>query len=210
MWTRFPRTRLSRQPDYCVLCPPHISAPSLQARLGPTSPQAPEPFILAGLLGPPGMFPDVKPFSKWQLFLPLSLNPPSAALPGYELLSPLTPCFAPTCHMPPAWWAWALGTAQSQHLFVHISLRCPNPGRCPASRVWTCDRSMTNSLERRAVGAVWPWTPPHFLPGQVLVDLTWGPSGEEVGLPAAAVATRERQYESLDHVARLFFKGLLL
>lgn len=34
-----------------------ISAPSLQARLGPTSPQAPEPFhFRPGLLGPPGMF----------------------------------------------------------------------------------------------------------------------------------------------------------
>lgn len=34
-----------------------ISAPSLQARLGPTSPQAPEPFqFWSGLLGCPGMF----------------------------------------------------------------------------------------------------------------------------------------------------------
>ena len=34
-----------------------ISAPSLQARLDPTSPQAPEPFhFRSGLLGPPGMF----------------------------------------------------------------------------------------------------------------------------------------------------------
>ncbi|XP_011525708.1 transcriptional enhancer factor TEF-4 isoform X13 [Homo sapiens] len=58
-----------------------ISAPSLQAKLGPTGPQASELFqFWSGGSGPPWNVPDVKPFS--QTPFTLSLTPPSTDLPG--------------------------------------------------------------------------------------------------------------------------------
>ncbi|XP_054396911.1 transcriptional enhancer factor TEF-4 isoform X15 [Pongo abelii] len=57
-----------------------ISAPSLQAKLGPTGPQASELFqFWSGGSGPPWNVPDVKPFS--QTPFSLSLTPPSTDLP---------------------------------------------------------------------------------------------------------------------------------
>ncbi|XP_067568001.1 transcriptional enhancer factor TEF-4-like isoform X3 [Pseudorca crassidens] len=124
-----------------------ISAPSLQAKLGPAGPQTPELFqFWSGGSGPPWNVPDVKPFS--QAPFSLSLTPPSTDLPGYEppqALSP--PALPPPAPSPPAWQARALDTARLQlvefsafveppdaadsyqrHLFVHISQHCPSPG----------------------------------------------------------------------------------
>ncbi|XP_020950384.1 transcriptional enhancer factor TEF-4 isoform X3 [Sus scrofa] len=131
-----------------------ISAPSLQAKLGPAGPQAPELFqFWSGGSGPPWNVPDVKPFS--QTPFSLSLTPPSTDLPGYEppqTLSP--PALPPPAPSPPAWQARALGTARLQlvefsafveppdaadsyqrHLFVHISQHCPSPGAPPLESV---------------------------------------------------------------------------
>ncbi|XP_059986379.1 transcriptional enhancer factor TEF-4 isoform X5 [Lagenorhynchus albirostris] len=131
-----------------------ISAPSLQAKLGPTGPQTPELFqFWSGGSGPPWNVPDVKPFS--QTPFSLSLTPPSTDLPGYEppqALSP--PALPPPAPSPPAWQARALGTARLQlvefsafveppdaadsyqrHLFVHISQHCPSPGAPPLESV---------------------------------------------------------------------------
>ncbi|XP_057390540.1 transcriptional enhancer factor TEF-4 isoform X3 [Balaenoptera ricei] len=131
-----------------------ISAPSLQAKLGPAGPQAPELFqFWSGGSGPPWNVPDVKPFS--QTPFSLSLTPPSTDLPGYEppqALSP--PALPPPAPSPPAWQARALGTARLQlvefsafveppdaadsyqrHLFVHISQHCPSPGAPPLESV---------------------------------------------------------------------------
>ncbi|XP_006749346.2 transcriptional enhancer factor TEF-4-like isoform X1 [Leptonychotes weddellii] len=91
-----------------------ISAPSLQAKLGPAGPQASELFqFWSGGSGPPWNVPDVKPFS--QTPFSLSLTPPSTDLPGYEppqALSP--PALPPPAPSPPAWQARALGTARLQ------------------------------------------------------------------------------------------------
>ncbi|XP_058385804.1 transcriptional enhancer factor TEF-4 isoform X5 [Diceros bicornis minor] len=91
-----------------------ISAPSLQAKLGPAGPQASEIFqFWPGGSGPPWNVPDVKPFS--QTPFSLSLTPPSTDLPGYEppqALSP--PALPPPAPSPPAWQARALGTARLQ------------------------------------------------------------------------------------------------
>ncbi|XP_011525707.1 transcriptional enhancer factor TEF-4 isoform X12 [Homo sapiens] len=61
-----------------------ISAPSLQAKLGPTGPQVVQASELfqfwSGGSGPPWNVPDVKPFS--QTPFTLSLTPPSTDLPG--------------------------------------------------------------------------------------------------------------------------------
>ncbi|XP_035924171.1 transcriptional enhancer factor TEF-4 isoform X4 [Halichoerus grypus] len=131
-----------------------ISAPSLQAKLGPAGPQASELFqFWSGGSGPPWNVPDVKPFS--QTPFSLSLTPPSTDLPGYEppqALSP--PALPPPAPSPPAWQARALGTARLQlvefsafveppdavdsfqrHLFVHISQHCPSPGAPPLESV---------------------------------------------------------------------------
>ncbi|XP_024623961.1 transcriptional enhancer factor TEF-4 isoform X4 [Neophocaena asiaeorientalis asiaeorientalis] len=131
-----------------------ISAPSLQAKLGPAGPQTPELFqFWSGGSGPPWNVPDVKPFS--QTPFSLSLTPPSTDLPGYEppqALSP--PALPPPAPSPPAWQARALGTARLQlvefsafveppdaadsyqrHLFVHISQHCPSPGAPPLESV---------------------------------------------------------------------------
>ncbi|XP_055469526.1 transcriptional enhancer factor TEF-4 isoform X3 [Psammomys obesus] len=125
-----------------------ISAPSLQAKLGPSGPQATELFqFWSGSSGPPWNVPDVKPFS--QTPYSVSLSPPSTDLPGYEPPPALSP--APS---PPAWQARALGTARLQlvefsafveppdavdsfqrHLFVHISQQCPSPGAPPLESV---------------------------------------------------------------------------
>ncbi|KAK1329957.1 hypothetical protein QTO34_010141 [Cnephaeus nilssonii] len=91
-----------------------ISAPSLQAKLGPAGPQASELFqFWSGGSGTPWNVPDVKPFS--QTPFSLSLTPPSTDLPGYEppqALSP--PALPPPAPSPPAWQARALGTARLQ------------------------------------------------------------------------------------------------
>ena len=131
-----------------------ISAPFLQAKLGPAGPQTPQLFqFWSGSSGPPWNVPDVKPFS--QTLFSLSRTPPSTDLPGYEppkaLLLPALPPPAPS---PPAWQAWALGTARlplvkfsafvepldatdsyQRHLFVHISQHCPSPGAPPLESV---------------------------------------------------------------------------
>uniref|UniRef100_A0A2K6U1N6 TEA domain transcription factor 2 n=1 Tax=Saimiri boliviensis boliviensis TaxID=39432 RepID=A0A2K6U1N6_SAIBB len=129
-----------------------ISAPSLQAKLGPTGPQASELFqFWSGGSGPPWNVPDVKPFS--QTPFSLSLTPPSTDLPGYEPPQALSP-LPPPAPSPPAWQARALGTARLQlvefsafveppdavdsyqrHLFVHISQHCPSPGAPPLESV---------------------------------------------------------------------------
>ncbi|PNJ41406.1 TEAD2 isoform 9, partial [Pongo abelii] len=89
-----------------------ISAPSLQAKLGPTGPQASELFqFWSGGSGPPWNVPDVKPFS--QTPFSLSLTPPSTDLPGYEPPQALSP-LPPPAPSPPAWQARALGTARLQ------------------------------------------------------------------------------------------------
>nr|XP_028698628.1 transcriptional enhancer factor TEF-4-like isoform X2 [Macaca mulatta] len=68
-----------------------ISAPSLQAKLGPTGPQVVQASELfqfwSGGSGPPWNVPDVKPFS--QTPFSLSLTPPSTDLPGKSLRSTL-------------------------------------------------------------------------------------------------------------------------
>ncbi|XDA73967.1 hypothetical protein R6Z07F_004186 [Ovis aries] len=131
-----------------------ISAPFLQAKLGPAGPQTSELFqFWSGSSGPPWNVPDVKPFS--QTPFSLSWTPPSTDLPGYEppkaLLPPTLPPPAPS---PPAWQARALGTAwlplvefsafveppdatdsYQRHLFVHISQHCPSPGASPLESV---------------------------------------------------------------------------
>ncbi|XP_047385017.1 transcriptional enhancer factor TEF-4 isoform X3 [Sciurus carolinensis] len=129
-----------------------ISAPSLQAKLGPAGPQATELFqFWSGGSGPPWNVPDVKPFS--QTPFSLSLTPPSTDLPGYEPPQALSP-LPPPAPSPPAWQARALGTARLQlvefsafveppdavdsyqrHLFVHISQHCPSPGAPPLESV---------------------------------------------------------------------------
>ncbi|KAL2762961.1 transcriptional enhancer factor TEF-4 isoform 3 [Daubentonia madagascariensis] len=89
-----------------------ISAPSLQAKLGPAGPQASELFqFWSGGSGPPWNVPDVKPFS--QTPFSLSLTPPSADLPGYEPPQAVSP-LPPPAPSPPAWQARALGTARLQ------------------------------------------------------------------------------------------------
>nr|XP_036861772.1 transcriptional enhancer factor TEF-4 isoform X6 [Manis javanica] len=131
-----------------------ISAPSLQAKLGPAGPQASELFqFWSGGSGPPWNVPDVKPFS--QTPFSLSLTPPSTDLPGYEPPQALSPsALPPPAPSPPAWQARALGTARLQlvefsafveppdaadsyqrHLFVHISQHCPSPGAPPLESV---------------------------------------------------------------------------
>nr|XP_010349367.1 transcriptional enhancer factor TEF-4 isoform X8 [Saimiri boliviensis boliviensis] len=132
-----------------------ISAPSLQAKLGPTGPQVVQASELfqfwSGGSGPPWNVPDVKPFS--QTPFSLSLTPPSTDLPGYEPPQALSP-LPPPAPSPPAWQARALGTARLQlvefsafveppdavdsyqrHLFVHISQHCPSPGAPPLESV---------------------------------------------------------------------------
>ncbi|XP_008573645.1 PREDICTED: transcriptional enhancer factor TEF-4 isoform X2 [Galeopterus variegatus] len=89
-----------------------ISAPSLQAKLGPAGPQASELFqFWSGGSGPPWNVPDVKPFT--QTPFSLSLTPPSTDLPGYEPPQALSP-LPPPAPSPPAWQARALGTARLQ------------------------------------------------------------------------------------------------
>lgn len=178
-----------------------ISAPSLQAKLGPAGPQAPELFqFWSGGSGPPWNVPDVKPFS--QTPFSLSLTPPSTDLPGYEppqTLSP--PALPPPAPSPPAWQARALGTARLQlvefsafveppdaadsyqrHLFVHISQHCPSPGAPPLESVDV--RQIYDKFPEKKGGLreLYDRGPPHaFFLVKFWADLNWGPSGEEVG-----------------------------
>ncbi|KAB1273624.1 Transcriptional enhancer factor TEF-4 [Camelus dromedarius] len=200
-----------------------ISAPSLQAKLGPAGPQAPELFqFWSGGSGSPWNVPDVKPFS--QAPFSLSLTPPSTDLPGYEppqALSP--PALPPPAPSPPAWQARALGTARLQlvefsafveppdaadsyqrHLFVHISQHCPSPGAPPLESVDV--RQIYDKFPEKKGGLreLYDRGPPHaFFLVKFWADLNWGPSGEEVGAGGSSSGGFygvSSQYESLEHM----------
>nr|XP_021522369.1 transcriptional enhancer factor TEF-4-like [Aotus nancymaae] len=202
-----------------------ISAPSLQAKLGPTGPQVVQASELfqfwSGGSGPPWNVPDVKPFS--QTPFSLSLTPPSTDLPGYEPPQTLSP--APTCPITPAWQARALGTAQLQllvefsafveppdavdsyqrHLFVHISQHCPSPGALPLESVDV--RQIYDKFPEKKGGLreLYDRGPPHaFFLVKFWADLNWGPSGEEAGAGGSSSSGGfygvSSQYESLEHM----------
>uniref|UniRef100_A0A2K5KF50 TEA domain-containing protein n=1 Tax=Colobus angolensis palliatus TaxID=336983 RepID=A0A2K5KF50_COLAP len=176
-----------------------ISAPSLQAKLGPTGPQASELFqFWSGGSGPP-----------WNV----AYEPPQA-------LSPLPPP-APS---PPAWQARALGTARLQlvefsafveppdavdsyqrHLFVHISQHCPSPGAPPLESVDV--RQIYDKFPEKKGGLreLYDRGPPHaFFLVKFWADLNWGPSGEEAGaggsISSGGFYGVSSQYESLEHM----------
>eukprot|EP00069_Balaena_mysticetus_P005024 bmy_04737T0 len=200
-----------------------ISAPSLQAKLGPAGPQAPELFqFWSGGSGPPWNVPDVKPFS--QTLFSLSLTPPSTDLPGYEppqALSP--PALSPPAPSPPAWQARALGTARLQlvefsafleppdaadsyqrHLFVHISQHCPSPGAPPLESVDIRQIYDKFPEKRGDLRELYDRGPRHaFFLVKFWADLNWGPSGEEVGAGGSSDGFYgvSSQYESLEHMA---------
>lgn len=199
-----------------------ISAPSLQAKLGPTGPQASELFqFWSGGSGPPWNVPDVKPFS--QTPFSLSLTPPSTDLPGYEPPQALSP-LPPPAPSPPAWQARALGTARLQlvefsafveppdavdsyqrHLFVHISQHCPSPGAPPLESVDV--RQIYDKFPEKKGGLreLYDRGPPHaFFLVKFWADLNWGPSGEEAGaggsISSGGFYGVSSQYESLEHM----------
>eukprot|EP00069_Balaena_mysticetus_P009707 bmy_06388T0 len=175
-----------------------ISAPSLQAKLGPAGPQSFSSFG-RGVLGPPGMFQ--------------RYEPPQA------LSSPALPPPAPS---PPAWQARALGTARLQlvefsafveppdaadsyqrHLFVHISQHCPSPGAPPLESVDV--RQIYDKFPEKKGGLreLYDRGPPHaFFLVKFWADLNWGPSGEEVGAGGSSGGFYgvSSQYESLEHM----------
>ncbi|KAF3814840.1 hypothetical protein GH733_017116 [Mirounga leonina] len=182
-----------------------ISAPSLQAKLGPAGPQVAEGLLLSfssfgqGALVPPGMFQRYEP--------PQALSPP--ALP-------------PPAPSPPAWQARALGTARLQlvefsafveppdavdsyqrHLFVHISQHCPSPGAPPLESVDV--RQIYDKFPEKKGGLreLYDRGPPHaFFLVKFWADLNWGPSGEEVGTGGSSGGFYgvSSQYESLEHM----------
>ncbi|XP_054105314.2 transcriptional enhancer factor TEF-4 isoform X9 [Callithrix jacchus] len=203
-----------------------ISAPSLQAKLGPTGPQVVQASELfqfwSGGSGPPWNVPDVKPFS--QTPFSLSLTPPSTDLPGYEPPQALSP-LPPPAPSPPAWQARALGTARLQlvefsafveppdavdsyqrHLFVHISQHCPSPGAPPLESVDV--RQIYDKFPEKKGGLreLYDRGPPHaFFLVKFWADLNWGPSGEEAGAGGSSSSSGgfygvSSQYESLEHM----------
>ncbi|PNJ41404.1 transcriptional enhancer factor TEF-4 isoform X6 [Macaca nemestrina] len=202
-----------------------ISAPSLQAKLGPTGPQVVQASELfqfwSGGSGPPWNVPDVKPFS--QTPFSLSLTPPSTDLPGYEPPQALSP-LPPPAPSPPAWQARALGTARLQlvefsafveppdavdsyqrHLFVHISQHCPSPGAPPLESVDV--RQIYDKFPEKKGGLreLYDRGPPHaFFLVKFWADLNWGPSGEEAGaggsISSGGFYGVSSQYESLEHM----------
>ncbi|XP_040833876.1 transcriptional enhancer factor TEF-4 isoform X4 [Ochotona curzoniae] len=199
-----------------------ISAPSLQAKLGPTGTQTSELFqFWSGGSGPPWNVPDVKPFS--QPPFSLSLTPPATELPGYEPPQALSP-LPPPAPSPPAWQARALGTARLQlvefsafveppdavdsyqrHLFVHISQHCPSPGAPPLESVDV--RQIYDKFPEKKGGLreLYDRGPPHaFFLVKFWADLNWGPSGEEVGAGGGGGSGGfygvSSQYESLERM----------
>ncbi|XP_011801913.1 PREDICTED: transcriptional enhancer factor TEF-4 [Colobus angolensis palliatus] len=186
-----------------------ISAPSLQAKLGPTGPQVVQASELfqfwSGGSGPPWNVADSS--------LSLGYEPPQA-------LSPLPPP-APS---PPAWQARALGTARLQlvefsafveppdavdsyqrHLFVHISQHCPSPGAPPLESVDV--RQIYDKFPEKKGGLreLYDRGPPHaFFLVKFWADLNWGPSGEEAGaggsISSGGFYGVSSQYESLEHM----------
>ncbi|KAM9088243.1 LOW QUALITY PROTEIN: transcriptional enhancer factor TEF-4-like [Megaptera novaeangliae] len=199
-----------------------ISAPSLQAKLGPAGPQVPELFqFWSGGSGPPWNVPDQKPFS--QTPFSLSLTPPSTDLPGYEppqALSP--PALPPPAPSPPAWQARALDTARLQlvefsafveppdaadsyqrHLFVHISQHCPSPGAPPLESVDVRQIYDKFPEKKGDLRELYDRGPPHaFFLVKFWADLNWGLSGEEVGAGGSSGGFYgvSSQYESLEHM----------
>lgn len=152
MWTRFQRTRLSRQWLLCPLstssqhlpCRPDWVPPVLGPRTFPTEP---------GLLGPPGMF---QMWSHSQVtVLLVTESSIYCSARSMRFLSPLPPLALPCTTSPPAWWALGSGHCSSHSTCLYTSACAAPILECPASSR-TCDRSVTNSLERRAIGAVWP------------------------------------------------------
>ncbi|KAJ8778618.1 hypothetical protein J1605_013295 [Eschrichtius robustus] len=177
-----------------------ISAPSLQAKLGPAGPQAPELFqFWFGGSGSPWNVPDVKPFS--QTPFSLSLTPPSTDLPGYESPQALSPpALPPPAPSPPAWQARALGTARLQLVEFSAFVEPPD-----AADSYQRHLSMTNSLRKRVVcgSCMIVGSPPDaFFLVKFWEDLNWGPSGEEVGAGGSSGGFYgvSSQYESQEHM----------
>uniref|UniRef100_A0A8C9JUH7 Transcriptional enhancer factor TEF-4 n=1 Tax=Panthera tigris altaica TaxID=74533 RepID=A0A8C9JUH7_PANTA len=200
-----------------------ISAPSLQAKLGPAGPQvASELFqFWSGGSGSPWNVPDVKPFS--QTPFSLSLTPPSTDLPGYEPpqalsavhnLTPIPALSSPwvaggtvwdgleqvsICHS-----SFMADPSQYQrHLFVHISQHCPSPGAPPLESVDV--RQIYDKFPEKKGGLreLYDRGPPHaFFLVKFWADLNWGPSGEEVGAGGSSGGFYgvSSQYESLEHM----------
>ncbi|KAB0402109.1 hypothetical protein E2I00_012656, partial [Balaenoptera physalus] len=112
-----------------------ISAPSLQAKLGPAGPQSFSSFG-RGVLGPPGMFQSKSLFSTLSCF-PLSLLSPdclSFNLPlirGYILTEIQLSGRACGAFVEPP----DAADSYQRHLFVHISQHCPSPGAPPLESV---------------------------------------------------------------------------
>lgn len=190
--------------DYCVLCPPHLSTflagQTVHLVLRPQNLS-----ILGRGFWASWNVPDVKPFSKW--LFSLSLNPPSTALPGYEPWSSLTPCCphlphhpqpgglglwhcsvtAPVCtHQPALPQSWSALPRECGHV--------TDLWQIPEKKGYRSCMTVGPPTLSSWSGSGWTWT--------------WGPSGEEVGLPRQQwLLVESSQYESLDHVAlALFFK----
>ncbi|KAF0872396.1 TEAD2 factor, partial [Crocuta crocuta] len=196
-----------------------ISAPSLQAKLGPAGPQASELFqFWSGGSGSPWNVPDVKPFS--QTPFSLSLTPPATDLPGKRLLStfPVSPLSSIPTAFPspstnqethfyiPSFSHSSLMADPSQyqrHLFVHISQHCPSPGAPPLESVDV--RQIYDKFPEKKGGLreLYDRGPPHaFFLVKFWADLNWGPSGEEVGASGSSGGFYgvSSQYESLEHM----------
>uniref|UniRef100_A0A2K6BP48 Transcriptional enhancer factor TEF-4 n=1 Tax=Macaca nemestrina TaxID=9545 RepID=A0A2K6BP48_MACNE len=204
-----------------------ISAPSLQAKLGPTGPQVVQASELfqfwSGGSGPPWNVPDVKPFS--QTPFSLSLTPPSTDLPGYEPPQALSP-LPPPAPSPPAWQARALGTARLQlvefsafveppdavdsyqrHLFVHISQHCPSPGAPPLESVDV--RQIYDKFPEKKGGLreLYDRGPPHaffLVKFWVSCPSLEAEAGGSLNISSGGFYGVSSQYESLEHDPHLF------
>ncbi|XP_077603277.1 transcriptional enhancer factor TEF-4 [Crocuta crocuta] len=185
-----------------------ISAPSLQAKLGPAGPQASELFqFWSGGSGSPWNVPDVKPFS--QTPFSLSLTPPATDLPGRNSFSEAPQQISPNVSLGLAQASFSHSSLMAdpsqyqRHLFVHISQHCPSPGAPPLESVDV--RQIYDKFPEKKGGLreLYDRGPPHaFFLVKFWADLNWGPSGEEVGASGSSGGFYgvSSQYESLEHM----------
>ncbi|OBS74476.1 hypothetical protein A6R68_14995 [Neotoma lepida] len=145
-----------------------ISAPSLQAKLGPSGPQR-EAVLTDTILRyepPPALSP---------------LPPPAPSPPAWQARALGTARlqlveFSAFVEPPDA------VDSFQRHLFVHISQQCPSPGAPPLESVDV--RQIYDKFPEKKGGLreLYDRGPPHaFFLVKFWADLNWGPSGEEAG-----------------------------
>ncbi|KAL1789696.1 transcriptional enhancer factor TEF-4 [Sigmodon hispidus] len=164
-----------------------ISAPSLQAKLGPSDPQATELFQFWGRAGP-ALSPLPAPAPSPPAWQAQALG--TARLQLVEFSAFVEPPDA--------------ADSFQRHLFVHISQQCPSPGAQPLESVDVQQIYDKFPEKKGGLRELYDRGPPHaFFLVKFWADLNWGPRGKEAEVCSfgkQVVETERAQLEDGGHL----------